>query len=177
MPTDKIHTSYGRRENRQHEFRQSYIHRNRPSVCPCIAAVTRLNGGSPTRISIGSRVFRVLDQVSNSSSALTWLLVTLPLPPSSIPGYHEPGVVSMIGFQISEVSWRVAAVCGNWANDDVALVLRRRGESRAYVGDCPSRSCLSLCLLSRDPVEQGAHLSRSLHAPRKILYGRRDRSD
>lgn len=65
----------------QHEFRQSYAATVHPSVRLSIgAAVTWLNGGSPTRISIGSRVSRALEQVSNSSGVLTWLLVTLPAP-------------------------------------------------------------------------------------------------
>ncbi|TGZ50125.1 hypothetical protein DBV15_00815 [Temnothorax longispinosus] len=101
--------------------------------------------------------WRALDQVSNSSSALTWLLVTLP--PQQYSWVPRAGVASTTGFQIPEVSWR-------------AGYRSRLSVSELFV---PS----SAFSRPRWEMEQGAHLSRSLHAPRKVLerWGNVERSN
>jgi len=132
MSTDKIYTSYDRRGNRQHEFRQSYIHRNHSSVHPSVrssivTAVTRLNDGSPTR----SR-FRLDWEFLEPSTKFSIIVAHSPgyllYSPQQYSWVPRAGVVSKIEFQIPEVSWRAAT----------AAVMDERWRRSWLVTGCPS---------------------------------------
>lgn len=116
-------------------------------------------------------------QVSNSSGVLTWLLVTLPAPAiflgtTSRNSLDDPTPDSG---SILEDCYRR----GNGRTMTSPLTNGMSFGGKEGVARTSEIVCLrAICSSSLETHwEQGTHLSRSLHAPWKVLYGRRDRSD